>query len=322
MNRPRSIVVVAPSRLHFGLLGFGDLAKRQFGGAGVMVAEPQLELHARPAAAFGVEGSLEERIRQVAQQWQQSRGESALPRCRFEVRAAPPLHSGLGAGTQLALSVASALNALHGLPPPTVAELAASVARGLRSAVGTHGFAQGGLIAELGKLPDQRIAQLHERVPFPESWRLLLVTPGAADRGLSGAPERQAFDQLPPVEPAVTMRLQEILCRQLLPAVRSQDLASFSASLHEFGRLAGECFASIQGGAYNGPDLQRLVERIRSLGVHGVGQSSWGPTIFAVCADQAAAERLRGQLLQHGWASEAEIVITAADNRGARVHND
>jgi predicted sugar kinase len=42
-----SIRVRAPSRLHFGLLAFGNEAPRQFGGVGVMIDRPFTELIAR-----------------------------------------------------------------------------------------------------------------------------------------------------------------------------------------------------------------------------------------------------------------------------------
>ena len=53
----------------------------------------------------------------------------------------------------------------------TPAELAQSVGRGLRSAVGTYGFVHGGMIAERGKLPGEVISPLDARVVLPEDWR-------------------------------------------------------------------------------------------------------------------------------------------------------
>ena len=49
---PRPIEVVAASRLHFGLLSFGDASLRQFGGVGAMVEEPRL--HVRFHAGHGI----------------------------------------------------------------------------------------------------------------------------------------------------------------------------------------------------------------------------------------------------------------------------
>jgi predicted sugar kinase len=43
-SHPQSITLQAPSRLHFGLFGWGPAAPMQFGGLGLMIQNPQLEL--------------------------------------------------------------------------------------------------------------------------------------------------------------------------------------------------------------------------------------------------------------------------------------
>jgi beta-ribofuranosylaminobenzene 5'-phosphate synthase len=103
----------------------------------------------------------------------------------------------------------------------------------------------------------------------------------------------------------------------LIPAARRGDFAAFSSSLYHFGYQSGLSFASIQGGAYNGPRLQQIVETIQSLGITGVGQSSWGPTIFALCPDELSARVLAEQLRR--TISDADITITATANHGARL---
>src|SRR4051794_19352028 len=41
-----------PSRLHFGLLSWGSESSRQFGGVGLMIDAPGLEIHAEPAGSW------------------------------------------------------------------------------------------------------------------------------------------------------------------------------------------------------------------------------------------------------------------------------
>ncbi len=146
----RRIEVVAPCRLHFGLLSFGHSSRRQFGGVGVMVDGPAVRLSVTAAERFETTGPLADRARQFACCWAEHAGFPAGPSsalaCRIEIQSAAPEHSGLGIGTQLALSVAAALTAWFDRAPLPPAELAQSVGRGQRSAVGTYGFATGGLI--------------------------------------------------------------------------------------------------------------------------------------------------------------------------------
>ena len=105
----------------------------------------------------------------------------------------------------------------------------------------------------------------------------------------------------------------------LLPAAREGDFVEFSESLYRFGRLAGAAFANVQGGSYNGPELTHLVETLRSLGVRGVGQSSWGPTIFALCPSESEALSLWRAM--HALFPSAEVNIATTANRGAEIHH-
>jgi predicted sugar kinase len=57
---------------------------------------------------------------------------------------------------------------------------------------------------------------------------------------------------------------------------------------------------------------------VRALGVRGVGQSSWGPTVFAICPDPDTAEKVAASLKQRFLNLEA-VTCTAARNTGAEV---
>ena len=318
MTPSRTVFVNAPSRLHFGLLSFGHSDQRQFGGIGAMIDKPGIALRVSSAPSFRTINDPENRVRASAEAWRESVWLSDLPECEIEILAAPPLHTGLGVGTQLALAVAAALDVFDDRETCEIAELAIRVGRGVRSAVGTYGFESGGLITELGKLPGEEIAPLHERVAIPEDWRFVLVSPSRTP-GLSGSAERQAFAELPPVPASVTQKLTEGICEQLLPAAREADFDRFSKALYDYGSLAGRCFEKIQGGAYHGERAERLVRQIRELEIRGVGQSSWGPTVFALCSNDSDALQLRNELLNSGDAAPEEVVITPPSQRGAQV---
>jgi beta-RFAP synthase len=319
------VTVIAPSRLHFGLYGFGRQAARQFGGVGAMIESPALQLTASRTDSFSASGPLAERVREFAERWAafyRTTGDSAaspvLPAAAIEVVHAPPEHSGLGVGTQLGLSVAAALNVLHEMPPVTPTELAQSVGRAQRSAVGTYGFAHGGLIAERGKLPDEAVSSLDARVPLPEGWRFVLVRP-RTEPGLAGLAEVQAFEQLPPVPPATTDELVRLARDELFPAAAQSNFAPFTAALDRYCHLAGRCFAAVQGGIYNGPLLAQLAARMKDCGGAGVGQSSWGPTLFALFPCEAAAEEFFTRLQRNCDAPDFETWIARPNNTGASV---
>ena len=314
---PRTVHVSAPSRLHFGLWSRAGGAQRQYGGVGAMVVKPGLVLAVRGSGAFDAAGPLADRAVQFARRWAEFH-RSELPACQIEIIAAPPQHVGLGTGTQLGLAVAAGLNAYTGLPSQSPAELALSVGRGMRSAVGTYGFVQGGLVVEQGKLPGEPISPLDCRVDLPVEWRFVLIRPTELT-GLAGDDEAAAIAGLPAIPAAVTQSLIEEVRDHLVPAAAIGDFATFAARLYRYGHQSGLCFAARQGGPYNGPILTGLVEQVRALGVAGVGQSSWGPTLFAIQPSQAEAEKLVGQIQTIFESTSLDIVITPPANQGARI---
>ena len=315
--QPCTVHVRAPSRLHFGLFSFGGLG-RQFGGVGVMIERPSLSLEISPAPRFEAAGEQSDFLTQGARQWAHFCGLGELPNCRVALLQTVPRHVGLGSGTQLISALVAGLQAFQRRSPLAAQELARATCRGRRSAIGTYGFLHGGLIVESGKLPSEELAPLEQRREFPAAWRFVLVQAGTR-AGLFGRDERQAFECLPPVRRSVREELIAEVRSTLLPALQSNDCLAVGESLYRYGRKAGSCFASVQGGPYNGARLTALVEEIRALGVAGVGQSSWGPTLFCLVPDQVSAERLQEELCRQHAGEKLETRVTAADNRGAVI---
>ena len=315
---PRTISVKAPSRLHFGMLCFGDPRGREFGGVGVMIDAPELALQISPSDHLEVTGPLSDRTLDFVNCVWDTWSLGGTLGCRIEIVSAPRAHVGLGVGTQLGLAIAAGLNAFLGRPELGPEELAQSVKRGARSSVGTHGFMQGGLIVESGKRHAREISPLVTRVEFPEAWRFVLVCP-SDQNGLSGQDEEKAFRTLPPVPASTTDGLCREVLLHLIPAARQGCFDEFSESLFRYGRLAGDCFAKSQGGTYATPRVEQLVGSIRQMGVQGVSQSSWGPTVFAVLPDEQAATALVQQLHEQPTADRLEIVVTKANRTGARI---
>jgi len=289
--------VVAPSRLHFGLLslpadgpehwagvdGGRGLPLRHFGGVGLMVDRPGLAVRVEPADDWAAAGPLASRAIDFAQRFVTTLPESERRTFRVTVEHAPAEHTGLGVGTQLALAVAKGLAIATGHASRPATELAVRVGRGERSAIGVHGFDRGGLIVEGGKLAGELVSPLVGRFEFPAEWAVLLFAPPGAT-SWHGGRERLAFAQLvqgvPP--PDETGALSRVVLMGLLPALASKDLNAFGEALYELNARAGDAFARVQGGRYGSPAVAECVARLRGVGIKGVGQSSWGPTVFAV----------------------------------------
>lgn len=319
----RAVIVTAPSRLHFGLFALAAPPSatdvRSYGGVGVMVDSPlNLELQIEPGAGFEVgTGPLADRVRTFARRWAEFYAQS-LDGVHISLLRNTPDHIGLGTGTQLGLAVAAGLCAFRGLPVPPIEELARSVGRGGRSAVGAYGFALGGLIADRGKLPGEFLSPLDCRLELPAAWRFLLVRP-LQGAGLAGEREQSAMAAANRNLQPLTEQLVTEAREQLIPAAACGDFAAFAASLGRYCETAGKFYADVQGGPYNGPAVTALAERIRELGHPGLGQSSWGPTLFVACEHQAAANLLTEQLRADHSPDEVEVVVASVRNVPAQI---
>jgi beta-RFAP synthase len=330
------IRVWAPSRLHFGLLslaadgaawpdrlGRAVLPSRRFGGAGLMIDAPGVRVSASAASDWSADGASADRALAFARHFTQyvesgHFGVTPTPQ-RLVVEQAPLEHVGLGMGTQLGLAVGRALAGVWSLDLDAVA-LARAVGRGLRSALGVYGFERGGFLVESGKGAADSLASLAARVAFPPAWRLVLATP-PGPAGLHGSGEREAFAHLPERPDALAQT--DALCRLallgMLPALAEADLDAFGEALYDFNARVGEIFAPIQGGLFAGPRVAECVEFLRGQGCKGVGQSSWGPTVFAVVGDEDRAANMVRRLAGRFGLGPGGAWTAAACNGGARV---
>lgn len=317
LNEVREIEVRAPSRLHFGLLSPRASGTRQFGGVGTMIDLPGVLVRIRPAPQFHLIGEHQHRANESLKRFL-AFVQLEPPNCSIEILKAAPEHVGLGTGTQLALALACGVVAFVGEGPTEPTQLAAATGRGLRSSIGSYGFFNGGLLLDVGKEPGDSLADLGDRVSLPEAWRWLLIRPQGKE-GVSGTLEKQAFAKLPVVPQSVSRELESLVRERMFPAARSADCGVFGESLYRYGIAAGECFASQQGGSFATEQISQLVARCRSAGVAGVGQSSWGPTLFVLFENENEAIAFQQEAAH--WPSPDTLcwTIAAPNNNGASI---
>jgi len=96
------------------------------------------------------------------------------------------------------------------------------------------------------------------------------------------------------------------------------EFERFGDSVYRYGHQAGMCFAARQGGPFASPRIGALVSTIRGLGVRGVGQSSWGPTVFALLPNEAEAEYFSDHIGEH-LGNPHTIEIVQPNNTGALI---
>lgn len=316
-----TVRIVAPCRLHFGLLhvpiaGFDHWPDgrpvRKFGGLGVMIDGPNaiVEIGSRSG------GNARVRASDFLKAIQTQRPEYRERIERLSLWAESPVeHIGLGVGTALGMAVARATFAALQMDLP-YRELAQLVGRGQRSGIGIHGFESGGFLFDEGKLHDGDLPTIRERLTLPANWRIVLL-PSQESSTWHGDRERSAFHRHRSVSEvqATTERLHS-LAAQLLAALRANDFEAFSQTISEFNRVAGEPFARDQGGTYASATIGNVIQTVRDWGYAGVGQSSWGPTVFAFAENDVDAARLC-ELAKSQFAHLSEPIITRANDTGA-----
>jgi beta-ribofuranosylaminobenzene 5'-phosphate synthase len=302
------------SRLHLGLLsvpGLDDAATtRRFGGVGLMIEQPEICVSVEPAAMWTCSGPHGERALAAARR----ASPNGRP-FRVFVGSCPAAHTGLGTGTQLAMAAGAAVRQAAGIATDAV-ELASLVGRGLRSGLGVHGFASGGFLVDGGKGPATAVAPLVARLEYPAEWRILLALP-RHERGMSGETEASAFNDLrrTPADIGQTDALCRLVLLGLLPSLAECDLPAFGEAVFEFNRRAGLLFKASQGGEYASPAIAEVIAELRSMGLRGCGQSSWGPTVFAF-ADADRLNHAAGRLRDKHGDDRLVVQVVAARNRG------
>lgn len=315
----RRVLVRTPCRLHFGLTSLGHSCDRpQFGGVGVMVDTPGVHLEIVPGKSFSIEGPLSERVAAFTECIFRQLQFHIPPELHLQVIAAPRQHTGLGVGSQLGLAIAAGLAESLGFPWRDPTRLCQLTGRGRRSAVGTHGFLMGGLVVDGGHLPQEPLGRLTFQNPLPTDWHFVLFTPPQL-AGRSGKDEDRAIANLPAVSDEVTEELETLVANRIIPAVHGNNFDNFAQAVYDFGCLAGNCFSAEQGGTFYSPATARLVAWLREQGYPGVGQSSWGPTVFAITPTLQKAECLKAAAAAHKTYRDYEIQLGPASNNGVQV---
>ncbi len=321
----RAISVRAPGRLHLGFLDPSGSLGRHFGSLGLMIDgfETEVEIwSARADELCADTPAARAELDRTAACVQCLRARTGRHEpLGLRLRRVLPAHSGFGSGTQLALAVGGAFVRWYGLDVPT-ATIAHWLGRGQRSGIGIAGFDQGGLLVDGGPGADGTPAPLIARAALPASWRIIVVMDERL-RGLSGRDERQAIAALPPLPQTLAADICHQVLMRVLPGAAEAQFAAFAAGINRVQRILGEHFAPAQSGSrWTSPAIARLMQWLQASAADAVaiGQSSWGPTGFAITPSAAAAEALVDAARAAGVIDAAlGLRVVTGRNQGAVV---
>ena len=329
--RPGAVVVRAPGRLHLGFLDPGGSLGRRFGSLGLVIDGFETVIELAPAPAGTVIDEVTALTRSAADEIERARAHLAQLRAhtgldqplQLRLKQVLPAHAGFGSGTQLALAIGRAFAQCHGLAVDSTV-LARWLGRGLRSGIGIAGFDQGGLLLDGGPGADGSAAPVLARLALPLAWRVLVMQDLSA-QGLSGTQERQAMAQLTPLPREAAADICHQMLMRVLPGAACGDFAAFATGITRIQHLLGAHFAPAQGGsAFTSAAVGRLVQWVAEAAEAAtgaaVGQSSWGPTGFAILPSLAAAEAAVRSARAAGLVRQGLLLqIVRPRNQGASI---
>lgn len=287
------IDITTGCRLHFGLICNRPHAAWRFGGLGVMLQQPAWRLSVTPITAdadrIDARGDVAGRIRDFLSRIRSHQNVTSL---EIEVHQNLAFHTGLGSGTQLGLALSAAIEVLtHRRLQEDPFQLAQLADRAERSAIGTIGFVRGGFLVDHGQSQGNSIGRRVDRIAVPDAWRFVLVHP-VDSQGLSGEKERAFFGQRVHMPQTLIDDLAQQIETQIAPAIREDRFEQFASSLEHYGQTVGAFYAGEQGGVFSHPAMTQLVSHLRSSGISGMAQSSWGPLIAVPAGSHGQAEEI------------------------------
>ena len=314
------VIVTSTARLHMGFFDLNGSTGRMFGSLGVGINAPCTQLEISKSINTALEGigaiNASENIEKLVNSLKIAHDISQD--FSVKINQSIPEHAGLGSGTQMALALGAGLNRLFNLGL-TVPQLAAITQRGSRSGIGIGTFEHGGLVIDGGRgnadLPPPIIA----RHDFPQEWPILLIM-DSAEQGAHGEHELMAFDALPKTSLEAAQTLAHSVLMQALPALVERDYAAFSRAIYKLQQATGEYFAPAQGGIFKSKSVAEILNYLYQNNVLCAGQSSWGPTGFAVFQDDLSASAMLSALQQKfsTW-NNITFQLVRGNNSGATI---
>jgi beta-RFAP synthase len=310
------VIVISSARLHMGFFDLNGTTGRMFGSLGVGINAPCTQVEIAKSEKTIIEvisgHQVSENIEKIVKSFKI--GHKITQDFSVKIHQSIPEHTGLGSGTQMALALGAGLNRLFNLGL-TVPQIAAITQRGI--GIGT--FEHGGLVIDGGRGNAESPPPIIARHDFPLEWPILLIIDNA-EQGVHGEHELMAFDALPKASLETAQKLAHSVIMQALPALVERDYAEFSRAIYKLQRATGEYFAPAQGGIFKSKSVTEILNYLYKNNVLCAGQSSWGPTGFAVFKDDVSANATL-TLLQQQFSkfNNISFQLVRSKNTGASI---
>lgn len=285
----RSVIVRAGMRLHLGFYRFSD-PPFEYGGLGLAIERPSLSVSITEEGKPELQGWVADTASRVL-------GEVGISEhVGVKVEGFLRRHVGLGTTTRLVLSILRAAYLMRGESVDLPA-MAWRLGRGRVSGVGVWTFIYGGMVVDSGRAPGMKgVPPPVSHAYLPSEWRAVIALPIVSGHSVSETGEEPIMRK--PLRHPNHDVLYSAVTR-LLSASHLGLFPEFVAAIEKIQKLTGEYFSKWQGGIYCCEQSRILAERMGNLGLRGIGQSSWGPTVYGFAPTSKDAEEAADDLASY-----------------------
>ncbi len=291
------MIIKSPSRLHMTLIDLSGAYGRIDGGMGLTLQDPNFILFGEPTEK-NIQIDFSQSIMNNCKKECIEKIQDAAFKVKnyfnidedfyFKIENAYLPHSGLGSGTQIALSTAKIITKTMGIEADAY-KLAQIVGRGGTSGIGTCSFENGGLIIDGGHSLEEKSSFspsssssanppiLLANYNFPKDWKILIVLLNS-DIHINGTKEVNIFQKYCPISKTEVCELSHIIFMNIIPFLLEHNIQGFGKGIDTIQELA---FKNIEV-SLQSTKIKNLMTKLREIGAYGVGMSSFGPAVYSI----------------------------------------
>ncbi len=316
--------VIVGGRLHFGFRNLCLNEKYIYGGVGMAIENPKISLVAETADRIICE---DDRLTMYAEKAVEMLGVKGV---KIQIEEEIPEHIGLGSGTQMALSVYTAVSRVYCIDS-NIREISPKLGRGKRSGIGVSAFEKGGFCIDEGhknapghveslKYGEWKIPAERYTSKIPEEWSFVVAMIEAIP-GYSGEMEENLIRKVMlNAKNEIANKIDNVITNKLLPSIDRSDCKGFGSAISEISWLNGLWYEKYQNGIYR-PPIGNIIEILQEDNrIFGMGQSSWGPSLYCITVKDHENEiRKKVHQVLNECDIEGKVIATSARNKGAEV---
>lgn len=321
------------SRLHFTLVDMNGEHGRIDGSLGIAIQDPQFIMQFRPSDQNVIHADRATTIEIQKNIDVFNKNFRFVGGVYCKVISTIPPHSGLGSGTQTALTIGHAFSRLYNLNLSDW-DIVKIMQRGGTSGLGSYMFTKGGFVLDGGHdirdkqsfLPSGSVSNVYKtpilyHTDFPDEWEVALCI-DEKSYGLSGIEEKEFMKEHCPIDTLEVDKVCRVVLTMILPALEERRFDKFSEGISILQDVGWKRYHWMR----NQNKKMFVIKTImKQIGLQGVGLSSTGNTIFGFFESQKQSKKC----IEESFESEIKknnilnlrLKFTKANNVGGKIIN-